>query len=148
MRSDSDVRPDAHGSAAGVRWSTAPSATSLPRLRNLSAEQVERILAHQREHGMRFGEAAVQLGFASNDDVLFALAQQFHYPYAPEEQRKLSPELVALNEPFSAQAEAFRAMRSQLMMRVFNDQQEPRRALAVISPSPATARPSSPPTWP
>jgi chain length determinant protein tyrosine kinase EpsG len=103
--------------------------------RHLSAEQVEQILAHQRERGIRFGEAAIQLGFASTDDVLFALAQQFHYPYAPEEQRKLSPELVALNQPFSVQAESFRAIRSQLMMRVFNEQQEPRRALAVVSPN-------------
>lgn len=103
--------------------------------RHLSAEQVEQILAHQRERGIRFGEAAIQLGFASTDDVLFALAQQFHYPYAPEEQRKASPELVALNQPFSVQAESFRAIRSQLMMRVFSEQLEPRRALAVISPN-------------
>jgi len=102
--------------------------------RNLSADQVEQILARQREHGERFGEAAIQLGFASTDDVLFALAQQFHYPYAPEEQRKLSPELVALNQPFSVQAEAFRAIRSQVMMRVFNEQRDANRALAIVSP--------------
>lgn len=102
--------------------------------RNLSAEQVEQILARQRERGERFGEAAIQLGFASTDDVLFALAQQFHYPYAPEEQRKLSPELVALNQPFSVQAEAFRAIRSQVMMRVFNEQASAHPALAIVSP--------------
>lgn len=103
--------------------------------RNLSADQVEKILQHQRDHGMRFGEAAIALGFASTDDVLFALAQQFHYPYAAEEQRKLSPELVALNQPFSVQAESFRAIRSQVMMRVFNEQDSTRRALAVVSPA-------------
>jgi protein-tyrosine kinase len=102
--------------------------------RNLSAEQVERVLAHQREHGVRFGEAAIALGFASADDVLFALAQQFHYPYAPEERRNLSPELVTLNQPYSPQSEVFRAIRSQVMMRVFNDQEHARRALAIISP--------------
>ena len=107
--------------------------------RNLTPEQVERILAHQREKGVRFGEAAIALGYASADDVLFALAQQFHYPYAPEDQRKLSPELVVLNQPFSVQAEAFRAMRSQLMMRVFGDT-EPRRALAVVSPDPGDGK--------
>jgi chain length determinant protein tyrosine kinase EpsG len=101
--------------------------------RNLTSDQIERILAHQREKGVRFGEAAIALGFASADDVLFALAQQFHYPYAAEEQRRLNPELVVLNQPFSVQAEAFRAMRSQLMMRVFGDA-ERRRALAVVSP--------------
>jgi len=102
--------------------------------RNLSAEQVEQILAHQRNKGIRFGEAAIALGFASTDDVLFALAQQFHYPYAPEERRKASPELVTLNQPFSLQAESFRAIRSQMMMRVFVDGESARPALAVVSP--------------
>ncbi len=101
--------------------------------RNLSAEQVEKVLDYQREKGIRFGEAAIALGFASADDVLFALAQQFHYPYAPEEQRKGSPELVAMNQPFGIQAEAFRAIRSQIMMRLFGDREE-RRAIAVVSP--------------
>ena len=101
-------------------------------LRNLSAEQVESVLAYQREHGVRFGEAAVALRFVTQDDVLYALSQQFHYPYAPEEQRKGSPELVALNQPFSLQAEAFRALRSQVVMRVWGEK-HPRSALAVIS---------------
>ncbi|MBK7517669.1 MAG: polysaccharide biosynthesis tyrosine autokinase [Betaproteobacteria bacterium] len=102
-------------------------------LRDLSAEQVERVLAHQRETGVRFGEAAVALGLASKEDVLFALSQQFHYPYAPEEKRTDNPELVTLNEPFGARAEHFRALRSQLMMRLFVEG-EPRQALAIISP--------------
>ncbi len=101
--------------------------------RHLSADQVEKVLTHQREKGIRFGEAAIALGFASADDVLFALAQQFHYPYAAEDRRKASPELVALNQPFSVQAEAFRAIRSQIMMRLFNEGQD-RRAIAVVSP--------------
>jgi chain length determinant protein tyrosine kinase EpsG len=103
--------------------------------RNLSADQIEKILAHQREHRMRFGEAAIALGYASMDDVLYALAQQFHYPYAAEPQRKLNPELVALNQPFSQQAEAFRAIRTQVMMRVFPEGGGARKALAVISPN-------------
>ncbi len=41
---------------------------------NLSAEQVTRIVEHQRSHGTRFGEAAIELGLASTDDVLHALA--------------------------------------------------------------------------
>jgi protein-tyrosine kinase len=104
----------------------------LAELRNLTTDQVEKILQHQRSKGLRFGEAAVALGMASKDDVLYALSQQFHYPYAPEEQRKLSPDLVALNEPFSPRSESFRALRSQLMMRVFNEPGSP-HALAVIS---------------
>lgn len=101
----------------------------------LKPEAVHRILAQQRKTGVRFGEAAIELGLATTDDVLHALAQQYHYPFAAEAQRKLSPELVALNEPFSNQAESFRAIRSQLMKRVFNDRSGPRRALAVVSPN-------------
>lgn len=101
--------------------------------RNLNAEQVEQVLRYQRDHGVRFGEAAVALGLASSDDVLFALSQQFHYPYAPGENRVGSPELVTLNAPFGYQAESFRAIRSQLMMRVYNDERA-RTAIAVVSP--------------
>lgn len=105
----------------------------LAELRNLSAEQVEKVLRHQREKGVRFGEAAVALGLATRDDVLYALAQQFHYPYSPDEQRKVSPELVMLRKPFSPLAEAFRGLRSQVIMRTFAGPDKP--GLAVISPS-------------
>ena len=118
---------------AGMAVADRSIGSIIAETRNLSADQVENILAHQRAKGIRFGEAAIALGFASADDVLFALSQQFHYPYAAAEQRKANPELVALNQPFGVQAEAFRAIRSQLMMRLFNEGQD-RRAIAVVSP--------------
>jgi len=102
--------------------------------RNLSADQVEKILAHQRQTGVRFGEAAIALGLASPNDVMFALSQQFHYPYAQEDRGNVSSELVALVQPFARQSEVFRAIRSQVIMRVFQPG-EPRRAIAVISPN-------------
>ena len=105
----------------------------LTELKALSADQVARVLQYQQDKGVRFGEAAVALNLVSRDDVLFALSQQFHYPYAPEEKRAVSPELVTLNEPFGPRAEHFRALRSHVMMRLFADS-EPRRAVAVISP--------------
>ena len=101
--------------------------------RNLSPDQVEQVLAYQRSKGVRFGEALIAMGFATADDVLHALSQQFHYPYASAERRILSPELVVLNQPFSVQAESFRAIRSQVMMRVYGDDDQ-RRAVSVISP--------------
>lgn len=118
-------------SAAGIGLADRSIGSIIAETRHLDAEQVERILAYQRQNSVRFGEAAVALGFCSIDDVLFALSQQFHYPYAAED-RKVNPELVTLNQPFSAQAEAFRAIRSQIMMRLFNDSQK-RRAIAVVS---------------
>lgn len=102
-------------------------------LRELSAEQVERVLAFQREKSVRFGEAAVALGLVTKEDVLVALSQQFHYPYVPQDERRSSPEVVTLNEPFSLRAEGFRALRTQLMMRVFGEAGS-RRALAIVSP--------------
>jgi protein-tyrosine kinase len=101
---------------------------------HLSHEQVEQVLSYMREHGVRFGDAAVTLGLVSQDEVLQALSEQFGYAYGDEDRRRLSPELVTLNQPFSAQAEAFRAIRSQVMMRVFNEEQQ-KRALAIVSPA-------------
>jgi protein-tyrosine kinase len=99
---------------------------------HLKPEDIEKILAYQRETGLRFGEAAVSLGLVTDDDVLFALAQQFHYPYAPVDKQRLNPELVTAAQPFSKQAEAFRAIRGQVLLRVYPPG-EPKRALSVIS---------------
>ena len=130
---------DTHSAHAGAIDANAIGAsttigTIINQTRHLTAEQVERVLAHQRDKGVRFGEAAVALGYVSNDDVLFALAQQFHYPYPAQDRRDANPELVALNQPFGVLAESFRAIRSQVMMRLFNEGQE-RRALAIVSPN-------------
>jgi chain length determinant protein tyrosine kinase EpsG len=124
----------AHAPQGGTRAAQRSIGDIISELRNLSADQVERVLAHQRETGMRFGEAAIALGLASTSDVLLALTQQFHYPYAPDASGKLGAELVTLSQTFSPQAEAFRALRSQMMMRVFDEKKQPPRALALISP--------------
>lgn len=104
------------------------------RARELSDAQIDAILAHQRQHGLRFGEAAIALKLASRDDVLWALSQQFHYPYAPGDGTSFNPELVAAVDPFNVQTEAIRGIRSQLMLGVMAADQ-PRRALAVLSPN-------------
>ena len=105
----------------------------LAEARGLNSDHIEHILAYQKAHQTRFGEAAVALGMVSADDVLYALSQQFHYPHAAAERRKRSPELIALNAPFSVQAESFRAIRSKILMRLNSDKRA-RCALAVTSP--------------
>lgn len=104
----------------------------LQRTKGLTAEQVERALDYQRQHGVRFGEAVVALGWAHADDVIWALAQQFHYPYAPGGGAKLHSELVVANDPFCDDVESFRDLRSQLVLGVLGDPGQ-RRALAVSS---------------
>jgi chain length determinant protein tyrosine kinase EpsG len=98
----------------------------------LSDKQIEWILNYHREHDVRFGEAAVELGLARREDVLWALSQQFHYPYAIDE-KQVNPELVVAAKPFCDEAEIFRELRSQLLLGVLAPDQ-PRRALAVVSP--------------
>src|SRR5438445_5777886 len=78
--SDTDISPEPVNRVADMSIGTF-----LRRVRRLSEAQVDEIVAHQRRHGLRFGEAAVALKLASNDDVLWALSQQFHYPYAGDE---------------------------------------------------------------
>jgi protein-tyrosine kinase len=129
---DSRLNPEDVTDVGGP--SGKPLGAILAETRGLTAKQIDEVLAYQREHDLRFGEAATALGLVSADDVLYALAQQFNYPYAPEHKRGLNPELVTLNEPFSRQAEAFRAVRSQLTLRVWGEEQKAARALAVISP--------------
>lgn len=125
--------PQSSAAAAGQTVSDRSIGDIIRDTRDLSADQVQAILEYQKTKQVRFGEAAVALGFATTDDVLFALSQQFHYPYAPQERRATNPELVTLNSPFSVQAEAFRAVRSQIMMRLYGEGQ-PKAAIAVISP--------------
>ena len=104
----------------------------LQKAKGLSAEQVSLALTYQREHGVRFGEAVVAMGLARSEDVVWALSQQFHYPYLPESERTLHPDLVLANQPFVEEVEAFRDLRSQLVMGVLGDAAQ-RCALAVTS---------------
>lgn len=111
----------------------APIGEIISKANNLTPEQIEQILQYQRDNGVRFGEAAVALGLANADDIMWALAQQFHYPYSNESDTGYSSELVVAKTPFSAQAEAFRTTRSHLIMKMYSDS-GPRKALAVLSP--------------
>ena len=105
----------------------------------LSAEGAERILRLQKEQGKRFGDAAIELGLLTQDDISFALASQFDYPYLPAGDNSLSHDLVAAYKPFSPVVEQLRALRSQLMLRWF-DAEADRKALAIISPGSGDGR--------
>ena len=100
----------------------------------LTDAQIDDILSYQREHHLRFGDAAIALRLASGADVVWALSRQFHYPYAVEsEAAELNRELTVAIDPFSEEAEIFRDIRSQLLMSVMAPEQRT-AALAVVSP--------------
>ena len=96
----------------------------------ISTEDVDRILTAQEKYGLQFGDAAVKLGLITEVDVRQVLALQFNYPYLQSDQAHYSSELVAAYQPFSPQVEALRALRSQLMLRWFN---ESNKALAIVT---------------
>ncbi len=127
----------AHAQGTGAPEATESVVREVPigeifrETQRLDAAQIEAILAHQREHGMLFGEAAIALKMVDNHDVLWALSRQFHYPYALEGRKQFDPELVTATTPFSSVSETFRSIRSQLIRRAEQDPQ--RRALAVVS---------------
>ena len=96
----------------------------------ISTDDIDKILVAQEKYGLQFGDAAVKLGLITEVDVRQVLALQFNYPYLQNDQGNYSSELVAAYQPFSPQVEALRALRSQLMMRWFN---ESNKALAIVT---------------
>lgn len=99
----------------------------------ISADAAEQILALQKEKGLRFGEAAIELGFLSADDLQHALSRQYDYPYLMPGDDSISPEVIAAFKPFSPAVERLRALRSQLMLRSLNPDSN-NRSLAIVSP--------------
>jgi len=58
----------------------------------LTSEQLERALHLQQQSGCALGEAAVQLGFASEEAIAVCIAKQLGIPYASRENGILLPE--------------------------------------------------------
>lgn len=83
----------------------------------ITLDNAENIIRLQKELNIRFGEAAVRLGFVTDADIQQILAQQFDYPYLQKGEEKFSSNLIAAFEPFNEQVETLRAIRSQLMLR-------------------------------
>src|SRR5438094_1556485 len=83
----------------------------------IDARDIERVLAAQREQGVRFGEAARALGLATQAEIDLALARQFGLPYLTPGAAPLSEELITAYEPGGPQAEALRTVRDQLILR-------------------------------
>jgi chain length determinant protein tyrosine kinase EpsG len=96
----------------------------------LTVEDAERVLRLQKIEGLRFGDAALKLGLITEADISQVLSLQFDYPYLQGGQGNFDPELVAAYQPFSTQVEGLRALRSQLLLRWFNDGH---KSLALVS---------------
>lgn len=94
-------------------------------------EDAERILSYAKERSIRFGDAAVALRLATENDIQLVLARQFAYPYLVPGQSNVMPEVIAAWTPFNPQVESLRALRSQLLLRWFVGDAS-QRSLAIV----------------
>ncbi|MEO7205553.1 MAG: polysaccharide biosynthesis tyrosine autokinase [Steroidobacteraceae bacterium] len=98
----------------------------------LNSNDVEEIQRFANSHGVRFGEAAVQLKRITERDIESAIAQQYNYPVlARGGEGGVADDVVAAYMPQSDAVEPLRALRSQIILRWFNNAS--RRVLAVTS---------------
>ncbi len=104
----------------------------LVRAGRLTPDAVARVVQLQSEQGLRFGDAAVKLGLLTGADVEMAVARQFDHPFLVRGESKVAEEVIAAYAPFTAPAEALRALRAQLSLRWF-DGDPLRTALVVLS---------------
>lgn len=92
---------------------------------------LEQIISLQKQDGILFGEAAVKLGILTEEDVAWAIASQFSYPYIKAGEDTIAREVVAAHQPFSQEVESFRSIRTGLILPGAG---KVVKAIAVISP--------------
>jgi chain length determinant protein tyrosine kinase EpsG len=98
----------------------------------LNAQEVDEIQRFANTHGVRFGEAAVQLKRITEHDIQSAIAQQYNYPVLQRGgEHGVADDLIAGYLPQSELVEPLRALRSQIILRWYNTAN--RKVLAVTS---------------
>ena len=85
-------------------------------LGKLNENQVLQILEEQKRSSCSFGEAAVKKTLLTIAEIDDAVARQFDYSVLSPDFGQPSSELVTAYDPFGDEAEAFRALRSQLIL--------------------------------
>lgn len=123
---------------SGLPSPVPPMGALLVQLGRLTPGEAERIHQHQDKTGQMFGEAGMELGLMRAQDLQLALSLQFGQALPPRD-AGLASELVAAWQPDSPAVEHLRSLRSQLMLRWFeNDARH--AALAVVSPGAGEGR--------
>ncbi len=100
----------------------------------LNTEDVRRVLELAEREQLRFGEAALRLGLVQREDVQYALAHQFAFPFVARSDTSLSQDVLAAFAPNHPAVEQLRALRGQIALRAAN----PVRAhpvVAIVSPN-------------
>jgi protein-tyrosine kinase len=98
----------------------------------LTPEAAEKIHSKQRESDVLFGEAGISMGLISREDVEFAISRQFEYSVLKKGDSQISEKVVAAYDPFGPRSEAFRELRTHLLLRWFESETRA-RTLSVLS---------------
>lgn len=101
-------------------------------LGKLNETQVLQILEEQKKSSCSFGEAAVKKKLLTVAEIDDAIARQFDYSILSPETGLPSSELYTAYDPYGSEAEAFRAIRSQLIL---NGYEKGRRSISLVAPN-------------
>ncbi len=113
-----------------------PIRDALLRLGYLSEDQTGRVAQYQRERGLDFDQAALELGFINTDDLDRAREQLINsLALRDTARRAVSDELIVVNDPMGLRSEALRLLRTQI---IAQHVRTGRRGLALVSPSDGT----------
>ncbi|MGQ9570939.1 MAG: polysaccharide biosynthesis tyrosine autokinase [Thermodesulfovibrionales bacterium] len=114
------------------REETKDIGTILIEAGKLTPSDLEKIIEFQKRYNVLFGEAAVKLRYLEEEDVTWALAVQFSYPYLKNGENTISKEVIAFNNPFSPQVETIRTIRSEMVLSGVGSKI---KTIAVVSPN-------------
>ncbi|VAW48543.1 Tyrosine-protein kinase EpsD [hydrothermal vent metagenome] len=98
----------------------------------LKPQDADLIVKTQQEQGLRFGDAAVQLGFVTEADIMQVVSQQFDYSCLSVGDESIDPCVLTAFYSYGPEVEALRALRSQLSFRWFTEN----KSLVITAPAP------------
>jgi len=98
----------------------------------LNPLQLTLVLELQQMEGLRFGEAAQQLGILDANDILYGLTRQFEYISLAPGDATVAPEVLAAFGSSHPLLEGLRDVRSQIMLH-WMEQMYSQRSVALIS---------------
>lgn len=62
----------------------------------ITAKELEKSLAHQKEKGGLMGQVLIELGFVTEEEIALALTAQYGFPYLPLDNYEIDGALTAL----------------------------------------------------
>jgi len=97
----------------------------------LKPQDADLIVKIQQEQGLRFGDAAVQLGLITEADIMQVVSQQFDYSCLTVGDESIAPRVLTAFYSYGQEVEALRALRSQLSLRWFAEN----KSLVITAPA-------------